>query len=229
MRSGNLSVDHVFMLIEAGEVDAVVNQLSRFGLTESSRRSHGGLGTSNIFYCFDNAFLEILWIANREEAGGSRLGRLLLERLDGRMSGAAPFGIGFRAPSADDPLPFATWLFEPPAELSFQPIPIALSSDDSRQPLLFRAQRKLPPDAWTDGKAGVRQQPAGLREITALRFSPARNAGDSADLRNLQQLGMIALDHSRQASCMTLTLSRGIGEASRELMLTSPTRLFDSR
>lgn len=227
MQRGNLSVDHVFMLIEAREVEAVVQELARFGLTESSRRPHPGLGTANIFFCFDNAFLEILWIANREEAGGTRLGQLLLERLDSRTSGAAPFGIGFRTREAADPVPFATWVFEPPAALAYKPIPIALSSEDSGQPLLFRAQRTLPPVAWTDGKAGVRQGPAGIAQITALRFTPAPDVTPAPDLLLLQQLGMMALGDSLDGPRMTLTLSKGSGGQARQLVLRSPFSLVD--
>lgn len=222
MRSGNSFIDHIFMLIEPAEAASVVQTLSRFGLTESSRRSHPGLGTSNILFCFDNIFLEILWIANREEARGTQLGRQLIERLDGRASGSAPFGIGFRTRAMADPVPFATWSFEPPAALAFKPIPIAVSSHDSRQPLLFRAQRTARPDAWTDGKAGVRQRPAGIAEVTALRFTPPPQATASPDLQTLQRLGMIVLVDAQDGPCMVLTLSQVTSGKTRELILTSP-------
>lgn len=225
MQNGPLFIDHVFMLIEPEEVDGVVHALARFGLTESSRRSHPGLGTSNVFFCFDNVFLEILWIANREEARATQLGRQLLERLDGRASGAAPFGIGLRTRDPADPFPLATWSFEPPSAMAFKPIPIALSSHDSRQPLLFRAQRASRPDAWTDGKAGVRQRPAGIAEVTALRFTPPPRVAASNDLRTLQNLGMISLDDSPDGPRMAFTLWHVTGGNTRELVVTSPLHL----
>ena len=172
MRNGNLLVDHVFMLVEAAEVNAAVQALAAVGLQESSRRSHPGLGTSNIFFCFDNAFLELLWVVNREEARRTRLGQMLLERLDGRLTGAAPFGFGFRTTSPEESVPFDTWIYEPPQELGYKPIPIAQCSGDPRQPLLFRAQRQFPPSEWTDGNAGARQTAAGLAVVAPAEPEP---------------------------------------------------------
>lgn len=222
MQNGAFFVDHVFMLVEPHEVDDVVAQLSKLGLTESCRRSHTGLGTANIFFCFDNAFLEILWIRDREEARGSRLGRMLIERVDGRKTGAAPFGIGFRTSDPSDAVPFETFTFEPPAALSFKPIPIAKSSADSAQPVLFRAQRAFRPDSWTDGRAGVRQQPAGLAEIASFRYTPPRHVAPSADLQMLESLGMLALDDSHDGPRMVFTLTGANGGPSRELSISSP-------
>lgn len=221
MRSGNAFIDHVFMLVEPAEVAGVVRALTDFGLTESSRRTHPGLGTSNVFFCFDNVFLEILWVADRAEAGRTELGRQLIERVDGRASGATPFGIAFRTLQPGDAVPFETWIFEPPAELGFKPIPIALSSRDRSQPLMFRAQRAARPDAWTDGKAGVRQTPAAISEVTALRFAPPRHVQPSADLQTLHILGMVELNTQVDGPSLRLTLLHASG-ARRELVLTSP-------
>jgi hypothetical protein len=222
MRSGNTSIDHVFMLVEPAEVASVVRALGDFGLTESSRRSHPGLGTSNIFFCFDNIFLEILWVANRTEAAGTELGRQLIERVEGRASGKTPFGIGFRTATPSDAAPFATWSFEPPAALAFNPIPIAVSSRDTSQPLLFRAQRAARPDAWTDGKDGRRQAPSGITEVTAVRFTPLATVAPAADLQTLRKLGLMGLNPASIQPSMTLTLLHAASGTLREIVLTSP-------
>lgn len=221
MRSGNAYIDHVFMLVEPGEVAGVVRSLTDFGLTESSRRSHPGLGTSNVFFCFDNVFLEILWVADRAEASRTELGRLLIERVEGRMSGATPFGIAFRTLEPGDAVPFETWIFEPPAELGFKPIPIALSSRDRAQPLMFRAQRAARPDVWTDGKAGARQTLAGISEVSRIHFTPPMHVQPSADLQVLQDRQMIELNTRAHGPSLKLTLIHSSG-AERELVLMSP-------
>jgi hypothetical protein len=222
VQQGKLLIDHVFMLVRSDEVDAVVDDLAGFGLEESSRRAHVGLGTSNIFFCFDNAFLEILWVADRDEAVQSELGRRLLARLDGREQQATPFGIGFRTLTPEDPLPFDTWDFLPPGTSGLKPVPIARSSDDPAQPLLFRAQRVRRPDQWIDGKAGARQTKAAIAEIIGLRFSPPRGVHCSADLERLQDLGIVTLSENDGGAQMTLTASR-IGERPTfELKLQSP-------
>ncbi len=226
---GSLFIDHVFVLIDQSEVETAVRNLANFGLDESSRRSHEGLGTSNVFFCFDNFFLEILWIADRKEASGTRLGSQLIERLEGRESGMAPFGIGFRTENPDDVLPFAVRIFEPPKAMNFNPIPIARSSDDARQPLLFRARRALRPDAWTDGQAGERQRRRSLAEVIALRYSPPRHAPDCLDLRRLQDLGMIELADATDRTQIGLTLSNTMREAAMVLPLTSPLRFGQAR
>jgi hypothetical protein len=219
MQHGNVFVDHVFMLVDAGEVNSMVESLAQLRVEESSRRSHAGLGTSNIFFCFDNAFLEILWIDDRKEAAQSVLGRQLVARLEGRGRGATPFGIGFRTRNPDDSLPFDTWNFLPPGASGLKPVAIARSSEDPAQPLLFRAQRVLRPDQWVDGKAGARQTQAGIAEMVALRFSSPKGRDCSADLKRLRDLGLLSLGDGEDEAQMTLRASYADGRPSFEIPL----------
>ncbi len=193
MQNGSLCVDHVFMLVDATESEQAIAALRVGGLTPSSRRSHGRLGTSNVFFCFDNVFLEILWVVSQEDAARSSLARQLLERTQ-RRSGGCPFGIGFRTAARSDPLPFETWDYHPPGDAGLaNDVAIAVSSSDSLQPLLFRAQRSLRPDAWTDGNAGLRQRPGGYSEVAGLRLCMPVGVKPSVDLSALERLGMLTL------------------------------------
>jgi hypothetical protein len=194
MRNGTLFVDHVFMLVDSAEAGPTVEVLSQKGLTPSSRRSHGRLGTSNVFFCFDNIFLEILWIVNPEDAAQSPLGRQLMDRVDQRRSGACPFGIGFRTTDRSDSLPFETWIYQPPGDAGLvNDVPIAVSSSDPSQPLLFRAQRAKRPDEWVDGNAGERQRPGGYSEVAGLRLRTLTQPDPSSDLSTLSRLGMLTI------------------------------------
>jgi hypothetical protein len=196
MQNGSLSVDHVFMLVEFAEAERIIATLERRGLTPSSRRSHGRLGTSNVFFCFDNAFLEILWVSNRADGAESPLARQLLERLDLRRNGANPFGIGFRTADRSDPLPFETWSYCAPGDAGLvNDIAIAVSGRDPAQPLLFRAQRSKRPDAWLDGTAGKRQRPGGYSDIVGLRLCTLMRTDPCGDLHTLSRLGMLTLAH----------------------------------
>jgi Glyoxalase-like domain len=197
MQNGSLSVDHIFMLVEHAEAERTIETLRRRGLTPSSGRSHGRLGTSNRFFCFDNAFLEILWISNRTHAAESPLAQQLMERVELRRNGANPFGIGLRTASRCDPLPFETWIYHPPGDAGLvNDIAIATSSADPTLPLLFRAQRTKRPDEWVDGAAGERQRPGGYSDIVSLRLCTGTRADPSGDLSTLSRLGMLSLRHA---------------------------------
>lgn len=227
MHGADLFVDHVFMLVDASEVDTVAQSLLSFGLIESSRRVHTGLGTANIFFCFDNIFLEILWVVDRQEAAATELGGLLLERLDARTTGSMPFGIGFRTGADGGLVPFATRILQPPPALAFKPIEVAQSSLDCRQPLLFRAQRAARPDAWTDGKAGLRQRPGGIAEVVALCVTLPVLVEPTADLKLLEHLGVLKVKQLSAGPGMVLSLSQLTAQGPLELALQSPLALKD--
>ena len=74
----------------------------------------------------------------------------------------------------DAPLPFATWPFAPPYLPPGTTIPVALASEDPRQPFVFRSPGSARPDAWTDGRAGTRQRDAGLAEIAGVQAACRR-------------------------------------------------------
>jgi len=222
MQNGSLSVDHVFMLVDPEQAEQSVAALDRAGLTPSSRRSHGRLGTSNVFFCFDNCFLEILWIANRADASRSPLARQLLERSDLQGRGAFPFGIGFRTGDRSDPLPFETWSYQPPGDSGLaNDVAIAVSASDIEQPLLFRAQRSRRPDAWTDGNAGLRQRPGGYSEIVGLRLCIPEGVDPSVDLQALAGLGLCTLGSAASGRPdVEVTVSRTDSPATKVLSLS---------
>src|ERR1700730_7253609 len=171
MPTPKVMLDHVWMMSESVGASAEIAALKRAGLVESCRRSHLGMGVANVFFCFDNAFLELIWIVNAEEASASPLTRTqLLERSHWRRNGATPFGIGLRTDPPDSLLPFETRDFGQASRALTKPVLVAKSSDDLRQPLLFRAQQTSRPDAWTDGLAGARQRAGGFAEIVGLRL-----------------------------------------------------------
>ncbi|MGH8178689.1 MAG: hypothetical protein ACREV5_20720 [Steroidobacter sp.] len=119
-----LELDHIFVACapNAPEGDA----LAQFGLVEGSRNTHPGQGTANRRYFFSNFMLELLWVANGDEATANAQNRRtrLYERWLGRNSGACPFGVVFRrAGDSPSPAPFRTWSYHPsylPEHLSIE-------------------------------------------------------------------------------------------------------------
>ena len=108
-----LELDHIFVHVQPAGPEA--ERLEALGLVESYRRTHPGQGTSNICYCFDNAFLELLWLIDEAEALSPAIARTqLAERSHWRASGASPFGLALRRQSDETVLPFPTWGYRPP-------------------------------------------------------------------------------------------------------------------
>jgi hypothetical protein len=108
-----LEVDHAFIACahQAPEGDALV----RAGFVEGSGNTHPGQGTANRRFYFDNFMLELIWVADPEEAMSAQTRPTRLwERCSMRNSGISPFGIIFRsAGDQDSAAPFATWAYHP--------------------------------------------------------------------------------------------------------------------
>lgn len=205
----NTSLCHVFVFVD--DRAAAQAALDASGLAESFRRSHDGQGTANICACFDNAYLELLWPEDQTELASVSVARTrLAERSRWRESGASPFGIGLRGR-----LPFPTWDYRPPYLPEGVAIPVALGSEDPRQPFLFRSPAEARPDQWTDGRAGERQAALGLKEITGLHLDLP--VGASPAMRTLAEKGFLTLKPAVRPR-MVLTISRTNG-GQRQLSL----------
>ena len=207
-----LELDHVFVFVAPDAPEAAV--LVESGLRESFRRDHPGQGTSNACFCFDNAYLELIWLCDRKEAETAPVARLqLAARAEWQTGDASPFGIGLRADRPEE-LPFATWEYQAPYGFT---IPIAEASDDARQPLLFRVSGAARPDRWTDGRPGSRQTGAGLAEIVDLRLDLSDGVCPGQPLTRLAEIGLLSIGHAL-AHRLVLTLSCP-GNAPRRLSL----------
>jgi hypothetical protein len=104
-------VDHVFICTEPGA--PVAESLCRFGLTEGPPNRHPGQGTACRRFFFENAMLELLWLADPAEAASpqARPTRLLERCLGG--PGVCPFGIILRPEVDGEPCPFESWEYRP--------------------------------------------------------------------------------------------------------------------
>jgi hypothetical protein len=218
MGTPGLEIDHVFLFVDAGGDE--IRRMARLGFTENSRRAHAGQGTANAIYCFDNAYLELLWVddaaaVERPPASKARLG----ERARWRAHGGSPFGLAWRAAPPDSPFPFPCWDYAGPAFPAGMTIPVADSSGDLRQPFLFLSPGDKPPKDWTDERAGTRQREAGHAEMDGLRLELPAATAPSDDLLSLADSGLIELVAEAEAHRLVLTLSRTDGGPPRRLAL----------
>jgi hypothetical protein len=196
-----MELSHIFVFASPSDVGI----LAGFGLAESFRRVHPGQGTNNVSYCFDNSYLELLFVDDEGALGGLvRTG--LLERSGWRQSRASPFGIAVR--SVDD-LPFATWDYRPvylPKEVV---ISVDRGSDDIEQPFIFRTPGDRRPDQWTNGLAGGRQSTVGLLEIISIDLYQPQQSG--AALRGLEGAGIVRVHPGASSHKMVVGLTRSDG------------------
>ncbi|MEH6632526.1 MAG: VOC family protein [Halopseudomonas aestusnigri] len=217
MTSSPIEIDHIFVF-----VDPVQNQdpfeahlLQEAGFIESYRRDHPGQGTTNICYCFDNAYLELLWV-NDEQAIRSNVisNTRLAERSQWKNNGSSPFGIALRPE-----LPFETWNYQPPYLPPEMTIPVACSSLDPMQPFIFQSPGGKRPDAWNPYKSIKKQDPEKFREIAHIELNTPVNTPHAADLTALNKIGLITLSQDTPHHALRLSLTNPIGEITHYLEL----------
>lgn len=183
-------VDHVFICSAPGAPEA--QALLELGLAEGAPSSHPGQGTANRRFFFQNAMLELLWIADEHEAT-SALTRSthLWERWTGRGTRACPFGICLRPSSSDvrDP-PFDAWSYRPRYLPSGARLDIAMNASVLDEPMLFFF---TPPSGQPSAQPTRPQHRASLNRLTCIEIvSPARRVV-SAELQAVIDTGLITL------------------------------------
>lgn len=167
-----LEIDHFFLLTEAGAPEA--DKLKAFGLTEGEPNSHPGQGTANRRFFFRNAFLELLWVVDPDEANRPANERTALGgRWSGRGRSASPFGVCFRLAepaSLSAVPPFSAWPYSPPYLPKTLVIHMGENSRDLGEPLVFFITFGRRPDAVTGPKAPPLNHRAGMESVTKLRL-----------------------------------------------------------
>ena len=166
-----LELDHLFVFVEpedAAPGGGVFEALKALGLEPSFTRRHVGQGTANLCFAFDNAYLELLHLADEDELRTSPLGRVgFAKRALWRKTGASPFGIAARGGG----LPGETRNYRNPQFPPGVSIAISAECNDTAMPFVFSSPGTAPPSAWTDGRAGRRQEAAGFTRLTIERLT----------------------------------------------------------
>lgn len=195
-----MEIDHVFVMID-NQADAI-ERLQSFGLVQTYRRQHAGQGTQNVCFCFDNMFLELLWVSQADEVRGEKIARTkLAERSQWKTNGANPFGIAWRGPEwTDQAIP--TWQFRPPYLPEGLHIDVATDSDDPRQPMMFKSPSSEPPINWPLEKRGSLQHAGGFGKVSHIELAMPKSAPASEALQSIADqtfLGLHASDDSQFA------------------------------
>ena len=195
------AVDHVFVCCAPGAPEA--QRLLDLGLTEGSSNTHPGQGTACRRFFFENAYLELFWVTDEDEAQAPIAAPTRLwTRWARRMTGASPFGLIFR--SADDTArepPFPSWAYRPP----YLPSPLAIDvAEDTPmdEPALFYLPFVRP-------SAVVAAQPRTQEtRLTSVDVTGPRAGALSRAARRIAETGLVTFSQGRD-HVLTLGLEGG--------------------
>lgn len=202
-----MKLDHFFILTEPGAPAA--DLLVDLGMVEGTPNTHPGQGTANRRFFFEDAALELIFLADENEArSGAGRGLRAFERSG--TPGASPFGIILRATDEATADAFPGWpyqpdyfeqgsyfvvgdnsemLTEPSCILMPQNLPVATGQKLSPEPFSRVSEIRIGvPD--TDASAALRTTGAtervsvvhGQPHVMELIFDEAR-LGERCDLR----------------------------------------------
>jgi hypothetical protein len=183
-----IELDHAIVFCARGAPEAAA--LRAQGLVDASGQAHPGQGTANRRFSFANAFLELLWVENEDEARSDAVRPAQLwERWRGRTSGLCPFGLAFR-PGSDpaEPPPFPTRSYRPSYLPEGFSIEVGVGVEPT-EPLLFYlpfARRRRPPSE------GV-EQPPGISELVGVRLQLRRAVHRSEPFSRLASTGLVRI------------------------------------
>ena len=166
-----MEIDHVFFFVAspASGKAPELPSLAALGLVPTYQRHHRGQGTQNLCYCFDNLFVEFLWVCDQSEVSAHQIARTkLCERSRWQSNQTCPFGIAWRGAEAHRDLPIATWNYQPPYLPSGMAIEVATDGDDPRQPMMFKSPGGTPPISWAVDKKGCLQQAGGWGRVLGI-------------------------------------------------------------
>lgn len=132
-----MSIDHIFIFTD--DKGKIADDLVQFGWTEGSSRIHGGQGTTNRKFYFDNFFLEILWVHNEEEFTSEKTMSMgLWQRAAYKTSGYSPFGLCLVNTDDTDPIFKDAFPYQPEYFPSGMEIEILKNETHPDLPWIFR-------------------------------------------------------------------------------------------
>jgi hypothetical protein len=175
-----MQLDHVFAFINPDS--SAIADLEANRLAVSYRRAHIGQGTANACFVFDNAFLELLWLTDAQDARSPLIARTKLwERSQWQVQQTCPYGLGWRG----DHSGIETWPFAPPYLPKGITIPVACDSDDPRLPMMFTFPGSTAPRDWPAERRNFPAHSGGWNRVDSIEITLPASAPESATLDHL--------------------------------------------
>jgi hypothetical protein len=188
----SVELDHIFVWTGAGAPEA--ERLASLGLTEGPPNAHPGQGTACRRFFFRNAYIELLWICDAEEAKSPRVRPLhLWERWSGRSGAACPFGFIYRpgGPQGCDP-PFQAVEYRTPYLPPGMSIQVAANAGMLSEPMLFYLPFARRPDRYPADRRPAMEHATGLREIFSIGLTGPRLLDVSPELKASIEAGLLS-------------------------------------
>jgi hypothetical protein len=175
-----MQLDHIFAFIDPDST--AIADLEAKGLSVSYRRAHIGQGTANACFVFDNAFLELLWLTDVEDARSSLIARTRLwERSQWQTQSTCPYGLAWRGDHGG----IETWPFAPPYLPAEVTIPVACESDDPRLPMMFTFPGSTAPRDRPTERRNFPAHSGGWNRLDSIEITMPATAPQSATLDQL--------------------------------------------
>lgn len=211
-----IEIDHVFMFVES-EFEAEV-RAEALGLVETYRRTHKGQGTSNVCFCFDNCFLEMIWIDDASAVRSKPISRTkLYERSQWQVLQTCRFGIAWRGELLKSGINF--WPFKPPYLPPNLEVLISTDTDDEKQPMLFTFPGTVAPAKWALERRKDLQHRSGFGSVTSIELTMPLNIKACATLKWLEAQTILTL---RKGSTTNYSMTMSINDLN-----DNPTKYLD--
>jgi hypothetical protein len=134
--TSQFELDHIFLAVSKGGPE--VEQFLAAGFLEGASNTHPGQGTACRRIFFENAYLELVWLEDFDEAASRLVAPTGLAARVGGEPGASGLGICIRLQhGAFNDLPIRTWSYQAPYLPPGVAIPMAANSFLHHEPLLF--------------------------------------------------------------------------------------------
>lgn len=209
-------LDHVFVCVPLEAPQA--SGLLEAGFAEGPANTHRGQGTACRRFFFDNAYLELLWLLDQEEARSPAVRRTGLSARADLERPASRIGVCLRSPSGHPP-PVETWPYRAPYLPLDAFIPTATSSTRSHEPLIFF----LPPAFLGTPRPSV-PHPNGAQAVTDVAINLPTPTEVSPALEWLAQSGIVEVT-LESPEALTWTLDGGSQGNSLSIPGSTPIRV----
>jgi hypothetical protein len=203
----NMAIDHVFVCCEQDAPES--EALLRLGFDEGPPNRHPGQGTACRRFVFANAYLELIWVEDPDEARSEAVRPTRLwDRWSRRGAGVCPFGIILRpvaGRAGDQRAPFPAWRYAP----SYMPAGLTIDVAEGTslsEPEIFHI-------ALQRGAALARAAEEGRAPKTLTTVGVAGPLGSlSAPARALEAAGLVSF---REAETFAMELGLDAGDRGR--------------
>ena len=190
-----LELDHVFVCAPRAQEDFAL--LRGAGLSCGVNRIHAGQGTANANFYFDNAYLELLWLHDAAEARSAVVAPIALwERLTWGVTGACPFGVGFRALSPLPPERFPTWKYAAPFLPRGDAMEILSPRASEKEPLLFLSRALTAPADYPPELSVPLEQKGKRRRLRKVHIQTPTGLF-SPELEKVIETGLLSIERGK--------------------------------